>query len=285
MFDKINNEKAYYEKRMILGLVVTFLAFILYIPLAMAIGPIGFFIVAVPFLGGAIYSGKNSKKIKEISNGFKQKYVEEELKKVFPSSIYKPYDGFKEKEVAYSNLLHEQDRYYSEDMIIGDFDGVNFRCSDVKQQDVRSSGKSTTVVTVFQGRFYEFDFHKPFKYDLLVVQPLHFRPFSGFSKVKTESIDFNSELKIYARDEQEAFYILTPDFMEKLRYLDDKYSNKIIFSFKDNKLFIAIDNRKDYFDIKPFKPVDESLISSYKEEFEDIKSFIVLLNLNSTLFK
>lgn len=285
MFDKINSEKAYYEKRMILGLVVTALAFVSYIPLAVAIGPIGFFIVAVPFLGGAFYSSKNSKKIKEISNGFKQKYVEEELKKVFPSSVYKPFDGFKEKEVVYSNLLHEQDRYYSEDMILGDFDGVNFRCSDVKQQDVRSNGKSTTVVTVFQGRFYEFDFHKPFKYDLLVVQPLHFRPFSGFTKVKTESIDFNSELKIYARDEQEAFYILTPDFMEKLRYLDDKYFNKIIFSFKDNKLFIAIDNRKDYFDIKPFKPVDETLISSYKEEFEDIKNFILLLNLNSTLFK
>ncbi|MGD9761155.1 MAG: DUF3137 domain-containing protein [Candidatus Izemoplasmatales bacterium] len=285
MFDKINNEKAYYEKRMILGFVVTFLAFVLYIPIAMTLGPIGFFITAVPFLGGALYAGRNSKKIKEISNGFKQKYVAEELVKVFPNSVYKPHDGFKEKEVAYSNLLHEQDRYYSEDMILGDFDGVNFRCSDVKQQDVRSSGKSTTVVTVFQGRFYEFDFHKPFKYDLLVVQPMNFRPFSGFIKVKTESIDFNTELKIYARDEQEAFYILTPDFMEKLRYLDNKYSNKIIFSFKDNKLFIAIDNRKDYFDIRPFKPVDQSLISSFKEEFEDVKNFIVLLNLNSTLFK
>jgi hypothetical protein len=285
MFDKINQEKAFYERKMKIGLTISAIAFILFIPAGAAVGPLGAFLMMVPFMGGAIYSGKQSQKIKEISVNFKKEYLEKELVKFFPYSDYKPHDGFKEKEVVYSNLLFERDRYYSEDLIIGSFEGVNFRCSDVKQEDVRKSGKSTRVVTVFHGRFYEFDFHKSFKHDLLLLQPFNFRPFSGFSKVETESIEFNSELKIYAKDDHEAFFILTPDFMEKIRYLDKKYLDKISFSFKDNKLFIAIDSRKDYFDIKTYKKVDESLIKEYQEEFQDIRDFITVLNLNSTLFK
>jgi hypothetical protein len=285
MFDKINQEKAFYERKMKIGLTISAIAFILFIPAGAAVGPLGAFLMMVPFMGGAIYSGKQSQKIKEISVNFKKEYLEKELVKFFPYSDYKPHDGFKEKEVVYSNLLFERDRYYSEDLIIGSFEGVNFRCSDVKQEDVRKSEKSTRVVTVFHGRFYEFDFHKSFKHDLLLLQPFNFRPFSGFSKVETESIEFNSELKIYAKDDHEAFFILTPDFMEKIRYLDKKYLDKISFSFKDNKLFIAIDSRKDYFDIKTYKKVDESLIKEYQEEFQDIRDFITVLNLNSTLFK
>jgi hypothetical protein len=285
MFDKINEEKAIYERKMRIGFTISIVAFVLFIPAGMSAGPLGGFLMMIPFMGGAIYSGNQSKKIKEISVNFKKEYLEKELVKFFPYSEYKPYDGFKEKEVVYSNLLFERDRYYSEDLIMGNFEGVNFRCSDVKQQDVRKSGKTTKVVTVFHGRFYEFDFHKSFKYDLLLLQPLNFRPFSGFRKIETESIEFNSDLKIYAKDDHEAFYILTPDFMEKIRYLDEKYFDKISFSFKDNKLFIAIDSRKDYFDIKAYKKVDESLIKEYQEEFQDIKDFITILNLNSTLFK
>lgn len=285
MFDKINQEKAIYERKMKIGLTISAIAFILFIPAGAAAGPLGGFLMMIPFMGGAIYSGKQSKKIKEISVNFKKEYLEKELVKFFPYSEYKPHDGFKEKEVVYSNLLFERDRYYSEDLIIGSFEGVNFRCSDVKQEDVRRSGKTTRVVTVFHGRFYEFDFHKSFKHDLLLLQPFNFRPFSGFNKVETESIEFNSELKIYAKDDHEAFFILTPDFMEKIRYLDEKYLDKISFSFKDNKLFIAIDSRKDYFDIKTYKKVDESLIREYQEEFQDIRDFITVLNLNSTLFK
>ena len=285
MLDDINKQKKFYEKKVIIGFSITFIAFILFIPIMVSLGPAGFIVIVVPFFGGFLYAAKYTKLIKNMSTEFKKTFVEEEMKKVFPDSIYKPYDGFKEKEVVYSNLLFERDRYFSEDMIIGEFDGVNFRCSDVKQQEVRSNGKSTTVVTVFQGRFYEFDFHKYFKSELLLLQPFNFRPFSGFTKVKTESLNFNSELKIYTKDDHEAFYILTPDFMEKLVYFDKKYHDKISFSFKDNKLFIAINDRKDYFDFKMFKEVDMNFISTYKEEFEDIKDLIIKLNLSSTLFK
>lgn len=285
MFQKLNEEKSKYERRMILGFGATIIAFISFIPLTIAIGMIGFLIIALPFIGGALYASMNQKKIKEISNNFKKVYVSEELQKVFPASTYIYNKGFTEEEVVKSGLLYDRDRYASEDMISGNFEGVNFRCSDVLQREVRSNGKHTTIVTVFQGRFYEFDFPKPFKANLLLLQPFNFRPFSNLKKIKMESITFNSEMKVYAESEHEAFYILTPHFMEKLLYLDSKYLDKISFSFLDNKLFIAIDSRKDYFDIKPFHPVNKSIVSEYREELDDIKEFIKVLQLNQSLFK
>jgi len=285
MFQRLNEEKSKYERRIIIGYGITGIAFISYIPLAISIGMIAFFIIALPFLGGAIYASINHKKIKDISNRFKKVYVTEEMKKVFPASTYIYNHGFSEEEVMKSGLLYNRDRYKSEDMISGNFEGVNFRSSDVEQKEVRRSGKHTTVVTVFQGRFYEFDFPKQFKANLLLLQPFNFRPFSNLKKIKMESINFNSELKVYAENEHEAFYILTPNFMEKLLFLDNKYLDKISFSFLDNKLSMAIDSRKDYFDIKPFRTVNKSIVSEYREELNDIKEFIKVLQLNQTLFK
>ncbi|MGD9909094.1 MAG: DUF3137 domain-containing protein [Candidatus Izemoplasmatales bacterium] len=285
MFDQINEKKSRLESKLVFAFVIIGIAFICYIPLGVSIGPSAFFLVGIPFLGGGIYAGYISKQIKKLSNSFKSIYVKEELEKVLPGSQYDALKGFDESEVLGSKLRKKSDRYHSEDLITGTYEDVRFRSADVHQQDVHSNGKTTTVVTVFQGRIYEFDFPKPFYYNLLVLQPMQFRPFEGYDKIKLESIEFNSNLKVYAKDDHEAFYILTPQFMEKLLKLDREYSDKITFSFLDRKLFIAINSRIDYFDIKPFKPVSQELVNSYKEEFEAMISFIKDLKLNEHLFR
>lgn len=284
MYKEINEKKKVFENRIIIGYIMTGIAFVSYIPLGIAIGPAAFILIAIPFLGGGLYANHNHKKIKAMSNEFKQVYVKQELEKIFPDSQYYYDKGFSENEVVDSGLRSKCDRYASEDLIVGSFDDVHFRCSDVVQKDVRSTGKTTTVVTVFQGRFYLFDFPKRFRHNLLLLQPMQFRPFSGFTKVKMESMEFNSSLKVYARDEHEAFYILTPQLMERLIYMDQKYASKITFSFLDKKLYIAIDSRTDSFDIKAFKEVNSSILSEYREELNDIKAFIEVLQLNERLF-
>jgi len=283
-FEEVNKKKKKYETGIILGSVITAISFLLFIPIGVGSnGPP--FLIMITFMGGAGVAAYCTAQIKKISIEFKKTYVQLELDKVFPGSKFFAHYGFSEEEVVYSNLLRNQDRFKSEDMIEGSFDGVKFRSSDVHQQDVRRSGKHTTVVTVFRGRVYEFDFNKIFKYNLLLLQKGQFRPFGGYSKVNMESIAFNSELKVYAKDDHEAFYILTPHFMEKLMELDRKYYDKITFSFLDNKLYIAVDNRVDNFDIKAFQAVNEAFLNSYVEQFEDMKEFITMLNLTSRMFK
>jgi len=285
MFEQLNQEKQRYEKNMTLGRVITGIAFVLYLPLGALLGVAAFFIIVIPFLGGAIYSGKYHSKIKALSNDFKQKYIPEGIKTILPDSEYNYMGGFIEDEVIKSGLLRRQDRYGSEDLITGNHKGVRFKTSDVVQKDVKKSEKHTRVVTVFQGRFYRFDFPKKFKYNLQLLQPYNYRPFSGLERVKTESVHFNSEMKIYAQSEHEAFYLLTPHFMEKLLYFDNKYNDKISFSFIDNLLYIAIDSRTDTFDIKPYKIIDESIFKQYKADIEEILELIEVLNLDDKLFR
>ena len=283
-FEEINKRKKKFETGIIIGGIAMAVSFWMFLAAGMnGSGPP--LLIIIGFFSGGIFIGYCVSQIKEISSEFKKVYVQIELDKVFPGSKFSCHYGFTEDEVIHSNLLKNQDRYNSEDMIEGSFDGVKFRSSDVHQEDVRRSGKTTTVVTVFRGRVYEFDFNKMFKYNLLLLQRGQFRPFGGFTKVNMESIAFNSELKVYAKDDHEAFYILTPHFMEKLMELDRKYNDKITFSFLDNKLYIAVDNRIDNFDIKAFQEVNAKFLNSYVEQFEDMKEFITMLNLTSRMFK
>ncbi len=287
MFDQINKKKKMYEAIMVWGWIF---AVVLFIVIMGNISNYGEAAIKLSIYGcagvGTIGTLIGKGGIKKLSVDFKKKYVPGELTKIFPNGEYFCDKGFTENEVVNSKLLKKEDRFNSEDMITGDFNDVRFRCSDVHIQDVRRSGKTTTVVTTFQGRFYEFDFFKNFKHNLVLLQSGRFRSMSGFNKIKLESVEFNNEFKIYAKNDHEAFYILTPHFMEKLLKLDEKYHDKISFSFLNNKLFIAIDDRKDSFDFKAFgSDVNQKLIDSYVYEFEAIKDFIEYLRLDSRLFK
>ena len=239
---------------------------------------------AVGFLGGFLGVIFVKYRFKILSTEFKETFVEGQLRKVFPNSVYNARTGFTKSEVYNSNVLKREDRFESEDMITGKFENVKFRSSDVTLKDVSHSGKHTTVVTVFQGRVYEFEFNKRFKSNLLLIQPGKFRIFGPWKKIKMESVHFNSELKVYAENDHEAFYILTPHFMEKLLYLDKKYRDKVNFSFINRKLYISVDSRRDTFDLKLFGEISSQMVNDFVYEFEDMKEFIIKLKLDNKIF-
>lgn len=285
MYDEINREKKMHEKGIKIGIIITLAAFVLFIPVMATLGPLGIFIIVPPFFGGFIYAASCGGKVKQMSQKFKDKFLEEELSKIIPNSTYKMYDGFLEKEVVRSGLLRDQDRFHSEDMIVGEIEGVNFKCSDVLQEDVNSSKKGSSTTTVFRGRFYEFDFPKHFKSNVLIEQRALFNFFKSYKAVEMESVKFNSELQVYADNPIDAFYLLTPHFMERVLYLDKVYRDKIRFSFIENKLFIAVNSGIDYFDFKVHKTVTPEIFTEYKNEFEDIVGFVKILKLDHSIFK
>ena len=223
--------------------------------------------------------------IKEISNEFKNTYVKQEIEKRIPNSTFHIHQGISSSTVSASNLVKLQDRYNTEDLLVGKIENVDFRCADVHIQDVRGSGKNRRVVTTFKGRFYEFEFFKHFKSNVFLLQPGQYRPFTSFEKVKLESVNFNSEFKIYTNNAHDVFYLLTPQLMEKLLVLDRKYYDKIGFSFLNSKLYIAIDNREDTFDVTGLGDITQSDIDKAIVEIENIMEFVEFLNLTSTLFR
>lgn len=284
--EELNKRKRIYDNLRIAGIIIsiigTILAFVAIKPVEKELIYLSFFVGVAPGLGIFLYA---KSEVKKISNKFKIMFVKDEIEKRIPGSTFSPTIGIDQEIVKNSNLVILHEIYKTEDLISGKINDVDFTCADVLVRDVRRSGKHTTVVTTFQGRFYEFDFPKTFKSNVFLLQPNQFRPFSGMKKMKMESIEFNSEFKIYTNDDHDTFYLLTPQLMEKLLVLDKKYRDKIGFSFLNSKLYIAIDSRVDTFDVMGFGDITKKDIDKSVEEIENLIEFVEYLQLDLTLFK
>ena len=71
-----------------------------------------------------------------------------------------------------------------------------------------------------------FDFNKNFKSNFQVISNDFIKRslprIKNNKKVKLEDIEFNKMFKIYSEIEHDAFYILTPHFMEKIKNIVKK---------------------------------------------------------------
>lgn len=83
---------------------------------------------------------------------------------------------------------------------------------------------------------------------------------------------FNKEYFAFAKDEVNAFDILIPPFMERLRILDEKYKDKNAFSFFKKILYISINSNVDSFDLEMFKSINDAFLNSYILELQELKT-------------
>ena len=140
------------------------------------------------------------------------------------------------------------------------------------------------------------EFNKAFRSNVQIVQKgfcntTRKRTFemsdSVFELVEMESADFNSRFQVYAKNEHEAFYLITPQLMERLQQLADRKSGKMFLCFVKNQLHIAIQSNEDSLEAPSiFKPLDEEKTTQkLREEIEVITQFIDELSLDNDLFK
>lgn len=267
---QILQEKSKYEFYTYMSIVSVVLGFLLFIPLP----PLGLPL----FMGGGFSLAFVQKGFKKVSITFKEHYVKEAILSIVENGTYEPLNGFSKEEVYGAKLLKKEDRYQSEDLITGELLGRKIRCADLHLQDVRSNGKSTSVVTVFRGKYFEVELDKPINQFVYIVQNRYyfFNHGTNLKKMEMEWVDFNQAFDVYGEDELETFKLLKPAFMEKLIGLK-QYYKKISFGFIGKKLVIAINNGKDSFDIQLFKPLNEQFIDEIKKELMDLKDIIALL--------
>lgn len=138
-----------------------------------------------------------------------------------------------------------------------------------------------------------FDFNKNFKANIQLCQKGFGNAIvsnSGnklkFKKVMMEDQIFNKQFSIYAQDEHEAFYILTPSLMEKIKNLANSIKGKILFCFIDNKLHIGLDNGKDSFEHSIFTKINENkILEEIAKDIKLITDFVDELDLDNDLFR
>lgn len=236
-----------------------------------------------------------SKQIIEFNNGFKRIFVLEALKKFFNNLNYSPDKGLGYSVLANTKMINMGDRYSSNDYFEAEYKGVKVRQADVHIEEEHESVDSdgNTWVTIFKGKWMIFDFNKAFNANIRVSQKgfgnsaiLNLRERTKYKKIEMEDSEFNKIFRIYAQDEHDAFYILTPVLMEKIKRLTSDIKGKILLCFIDNELHVGLYNNEDSFEHNVYKKIDEEKINdNISRDIRIITSFIDQLNLDNSLFR
>lgn len=102
--------------------------------------------------------------------------------------------------------------------------------------------------------------------------------------VMLEDPEFRNMFNVYSNDQVEARYILTTAFMERFKKMKKSFNGGIKAIFIDNKIYILVDDRKNWFEIPFFKSATD--INNYKEfinDFTKLLAIIETLKLNENI--
>ncbi len=235
---------------------------------------------------------------KKFSYLYKKTYVRKSLESVFTDLVYDPDSGINYSTIADTGMMCMGDRYIANDYVSGKYKNINVIQSDIhiEKREVYEDSDGKTKenwVTIFRGKWMIFDFNKEFKANIQIKEKGFTNSRLGnwfdnskYKKVILEDQNFNDKFVVYAQDEHEAFYILTPIIMDKIKSLSNDIKGCLLFCFVNNKFHVGIQNNSDSFEHSIFTKIDEEkIISSISKEIKDITDFIDELNLDNDLFK
>ena len=188
-------------------------------------------------------------------------------------------------------------RYYGDDLVSGTVDKTAIRFCELHTQQVRKSGKDTTVVTIFRGLFFIADFNKKFIGETFVLPDVAESTFGSlgtfFQKmnisrpklVKLEDIEFEKAFAVYGTDQIEARYILSPALMQRIMGFKKKTGKNISMSFIDSSVFVGIPIAKNLFEAPTFSTlVNYSMIAEYYNYLALCIGIVEDLDLNTRIW-
>ena len=250
--------------------------------LFLIIPPIGLVII----LYGTHRIQKLRQEMKEL---YKEAFVREPLMNNFENVTYEPQWGFPADTVESFQLCQMGNQFYSEDYIRASYAGVDFEIAEVRVYDVYSTDdRDERSTTYFEGRMMVFHLPDKAVYPMSIFSRKYkhraiSRREAKQTKVEFESSRFNKAYDVYAQNEHDAFYLITPQFMERLEILADKYADGIALHMIGNSVALAISEPgKNAFDaeIEVGKLDFDKEMAKVQGEIDDIKMLItMILNL------
>ncbi|MBR3132122.1 DUF3137 domain-containing protein [Candidatus Saccharibacteria bacterium] len=235
-----------------------------------------------------LFMRRDNKNLFELYLAYKRTYkaffVHHQLSQFFTDLDYNHDNSLDKKLLEETGLIYTGDIYKSNDLVKGKYKNNAFIQADVEITDVREERDkdghvNTRYITVFKGRYLIFEFPKKFDFKMIVSHQNDLinsiKAKRGWSKIETESPDFNARFSVYAEDGFEAFYILDPAFIDNLDKLGQKYNNKLSLYFFGNKLYVGLNDNNDAFE----PPDPSSPINERKEEDKVANDMKLITNL------
>lgn len=267
------------EKRNKVGRTFIFMAFAAFL---LIIPPVG-----IAVLLFAVW--RVQKLRREMKELYKDAFVKEPLMNNFENVHYEPNGGFLRENIEAFQLCEMGNSFWSEDYIQATYRGVNFEVAEVNMREVDKSSDSNRVETYFEGRMMVFHFPNKLVSSVSVFsRKFKHRPLSRReakeTKVELEMVQFNNDFDVYSETQQDAFYLITPHFMERLQFLAGRYES-IAMHVVGNRVFLGFNEPgKKIFDanIEVGKLDIDQEMSKVQAEIDDIKTFItMILNLRT----
>ncbi len=210
-----------------------------------------FWLTCIIFLSPESKRAKNA-----IRSEYKDAFVPGILNENFDNAKFEYWVGLTEMEVMQTSLYKLGNQLESEDLLSGEYKGVSFKQADVHIWKHVETEEENRDIEYFDGRIIMFDTKSDYSSSVRVIS----RPrtsgkgdyrlgFDEEHRVNMESMEFNDVFKVYARTGHDAFYILTPEVMERMMAIWKKYGRDeknqyrdMSFHLRDNKFYFAVEN-------------------------------------------
>lgn len=222
-------------------------------------------------------------------NSFKEQIIRPIVSFIDPSFVYRP-DPKISRSMFCRNLLIDSStdfEFYSEDLIEGTYDTVEFQLYDYYMTEEKRNGE---VRHIARGQHFRASFNKPIRCKLRLLPKKgsqlddYLNSYMG-EPVILEDDNFHKEFEVYTDDQVEARYILTPAFMEKLLTLKKVIDAPISISFHRNFIYIVTETNRSNFDISRLSKIKKENFIAYYREVNLYCELIDLLNINVKIWQ
>ena len=140
--------------------------------------------------------------------------------------------------------------------------GVPFRAVNVCTGE-KASARSSTPKILFEGQVIVFSCFDNRKISEGFVQVFSKKALSKLREtrvplpIQTENSVFNENFAVFAENEQNAFYILTPQVMEQITAFQEAMEGNVYLSFSEKSLYVTCSQLRNPFHIYIDIPVEE----------------------------
>lgn len=182
---------------------------------------------------------------------FKHEVAAEVFRIVCPTASYAPLEGIAESVFEEPGLFNTRGGFKSDDRVRGRIGQTPFEAADVSRS-YTTGGKNSRTVVVFRGLFFHLDFNKTLRGVTLVdpegADSTSVGDRSGLTRVLLENPAFDAKFAVYASDEVEARYILTPAMMERILTLQSRTEKNVHLGFKGNRAYLGVNYGRALFE-------------------------------------
>lgn len=237
------------------------------------------------FLGKS--TGRLEAKIKELEG---QYIVRGVLAEKIDIAEYSPSRYINEKFVKNCPILPDYNMIHGSDYVSGSYRGRKFTYCDLllewktRERD-RDGHRRTRTTTLFQGQVMKLELGKDIGGYVQLRERKNPRKRIGFladilgtcnpqNSIETENAAFNNLFEIKTSDDQLAFYILTPQFMERVMKLDEMAEGYTNIDFRGTSVVVTLNNGKDLFEI-PKRLRSQKRLEAYRQRFRDERELLL----------